>query len=122
MWGHLVRMIARHVVRFLGPAVAAAWGLSASVLVGPVLPATSAQGCPDVEVVFARGTGDPPGVGPTGQAFVDALRSRVGGRSFEVYPVNYPATEQWTPASTVLETPARMWCPRPTAVPTPRWC
>ena len=48
-----------------------------------------------MEVVFARGTGDPPGVGPTGQAFVDALRSRVGGRSFEVYPVNYPATEQW---------------------------
>ena len=88
-------MIARHVVRFLGPAVVGTWALSASVLVGPVLPAASAQGCPDVEVVFARGTGDPPGVGPTGQAFVDALRSRVGGRSFEVYPVNYPATEQW---------------------------
>jgi cutinase len=88
-------MIARHVVRFLGPAVVATWGLSASVLVGPVLPAASPQGCPDVEVVFARGTGDPPGVGPTGQAFVDALRPRVGGRSFEVYPVNYPATEQW---------------------------
>ncbi|MBO0865254.1 MAG: cutinase family protein [Mycobacterium sp.] len=88
-------MITRHVVRFLGPAVVATWGLSASVLVGPVLPAASAQGCPDVEVVFARGTGDPPGVGPTGQAFVDALRSRVGGRSFDVYPVNYPATEQW---------------------------
>lgn len=48
-----------------------------------------------MEVVFARGTGEAPGVGPTGQAFVDSLRSRVGGRSFGVYPVNYPASDQW---------------------------
>lgn len=45
--------------------------------------------------MFARGTGEPPGVGPTGQAFVDSLRSRVAGKSFDVYPVNYPATDQW---------------------------
>ncbi|WP_407663579.1 cutinase family protein [Mycolicibacterium celeriflavum] len=62
---------------------------------GAFVPDASAQPCPDVEVVFARGTGEPPGVGPTGQAFVDSLRSRVGERSFEVYPVNYPATDQW---------------------------
>jgi len=49
-----------------------------------------------VEVVFARGTGEEPGVGPTGQAFVDALRSRIGGRSLEVYPVNYPASDEWS--------------------------
>lgn len=54
-----------------------------------------ARGCPDVEVVFARGTGEPPGVGPTGQAFVDAVRSRVRAGSFDVYPVNYPASDQW---------------------------
>jgi cutinase len=48
-----------------------------------------------VQVVFARGTGEPPGVGPTGQAFVDNLRSRVGGRSLDVYPVNYPASDEW---------------------------
>jgi hypothetical protein len=48
-----------------------------------------------VQVVFARGTDDPPGAGPTGQAFVDNLRQRVGGRSFDVYPVNYPATHDW---------------------------
>lgn len=95
MSGHLVRMSARHVVRFGGPAVAAAWAVSASVLGVGVVPAASAQGCPDVEVVFARGTGEPPGVGPTGQAFVDSLHSRVGGRSFGVYPVNYPANDQW---------------------------
>jgi cutinase-like protein len=46
--------------------------------------------------VFARGTGEEPGVGPTGQAFVDALRGRLGGRSMDVYPVNYPASDQWS--------------------------
>src|ERR1700753_1521076 len=87
-------MIARHVARFLGPAVVAATGLSASALSGSIIPSASAQ-CPDVQVVFARGTGEAPGVGPTGQAFVDALHQRVGGRSFDVYPVNYPASDQW---------------------------
>ena len=51
--------------------------------------------CADVEVIFARGTGEAPGVGPTGQAFIDALRQRLGDRSVDVYPVNYPATDQW---------------------------
>jgi cutinase-like protein len=46
-------------------------------------------------MVFARGTGEPPGVGPTGQSFADSLRPRVGARSFEVYPVNYPASDRW---------------------------
>ena len=61
----------------------------------PLVPSASAQPCPDIQVVFARGTGEPPGVGPTGQAFVDALRPQVGEKSFEIYPVNYPATDQW---------------------------
>jgi cutinase len=86
-------MIARHLLRFLGPAVVAASGISASVLAA-ALPSASAQ-CPDVQVVFARGTDEPPGLGATGQAFADNLRSRVGARSFEVYPVNYPATHDW---------------------------
>nr|WP_264019277.1 cutinase family protein [Mycobacterium noviomagense] len=60
-----------------------------------LVPSASAASCPDVQVVFARGTGEPPGVGPTGQAFVDSLRSRVGGRSVDVYPVNYPASDDW---------------------------
>jgi len=55
-------------------------------------PAATAQPCPDVEVVFARGTYEPPGVGGPGQSFVDALRTRAGERSVEVYPVNYPAS------------------------------
>jgi len=93
--GNSCGMIAPHIVRFVGPAVAAAWGLGASVLSGVAIPAASAQPCPDVQVVFARGTGEAPGVGPTGQAFVDNLRGRVGPRSFDVYPVNYPASDEW---------------------------
>jgi cutinase len=48
--------------------------------------------CPDIEVVFARGTFEAPGVGATGQAFVDALNTRVGGETVDVYGVNYPAS------------------------------
>jgi cutinase len=68
--------------------------LSAPLLIAPA----SAASCPDVEVTFARGTNEPPGVGGVGQAFVDSLRSQVGGRSLAVYAVNYPASEDW-PAS-----------------------
>jgi cutinase len=63
------------------------------------IPAASAAPCPDVEVLFARGTFEPPGVGDTGQAFVDSLRSKLGGKSVDVYPVNYPASLDFTTAS-----------------------
>jgi len=55
-------------------------------------PAASAQPCPDAEIVFARGSDEPPGVGNTGQAFIDAVRGLLPGKSIGVYPVNYPAT------------------------------
>jgi cutinase len=70
--------------------------VTSSALPLPLAVSAFAQPCPDVQVVFARGTGEPPGVGPTGQAFVDALRPQLGEKSFEVYPVNYPATDQWS--------------------------
>lgn len=54
--------------------------------------------CPDAEIVFARGTTEDPGVGPTGQAFVDAVRAQVGGRSVGVYGVDYPATMAFSTA------------------------
>ncbi|RDH79008.1 cutinase family protein [Mycolicibacterium moriokaense] len=68
--------------------------IAAAVLFSPFLtaPAASAAPCPDVEVVFARGTFEPPGVGGTGQAFVDSLRSKLGDKSMVVYPVAYPAS------------------------------
>lgn len=52
----------------------------------------SADPCPDVELVFARGTGEPPGPGRVGQALADTLTPMLGGRSLAVYPVNYPAS------------------------------
>lgn len=67
-------------------------------LVGPAAPA-AADSCPDVEVVFARGTSEPPGVGRIGQSFVDTLRSRLGAKSVGVYPVNYPATTDFPTAA-----------------------
>jgi cutinase len=59
----------------------------------------SAQGCPDIEVLFARGTNDPPGIGIVGQGFVDSLNSKVGGRSVGVYAINYAATMNFLRAS-----------------------
>jgi cutinase len=62
-------------------------------LIAPIGIASAAAGpCPDVEVVFARGTNEPPGVGGIGQAFVDSLRAQVHSKSVGVYAVNYPAT------------------------------
>lgn len=91
-----------HIARILGTAlVTTAAALSASP------PAVGAEPCPDVEVVFARGTGEPPGVGGVGQAFVDSLRSQLGGKSVSVYPVDYPASsdfaDQTAFASTVVD-------------------
>jgi cutinase len=82
-------MTARQIIRALGAVVATVCAL----LSAPVnIPSASAAPCPDVEVVFARGTTEPPGIGGVGQAFVDSLRSQVGGRSVGVYAVNYPAS------------------------------
>src|SRR3954469_17012410 len=76
------------VSKVFGIAVATVW----AGLLGAPMPSASAEPCSDVELVFARGTGEPPGVGGVGQAFVDALRSQVGARSMDVYPVNYVAS------------------------------
>lgn len=66
--------------------------LAASTLAIGATAVASAEPCPDAEVVFARGSDEPPGVGVTGQAFIDALRAQAPGKSIGVYPVNYPAT------------------------------
>ena len=83
----------RNIAVLVGVVAAAGW----APLIAPV-PSASAQPCPDVEVVFARGTTEEPGVGPTGQAFVDSLRTRIGTRSMGVYPVDYPATTDFPTA------------------------
>jgi cutinase len=81
----------------------AATAVSAAALLGPqatglasaapaVTAAAADPACPAVEVVFARGTFEAPGIGATGQAFVDALNARRGGNPVAVYGVNYPAS------------------------------
>jgi cutinase len=79
--------------RVAGAVAAAACSLSLSAATAPV---AEAAPCPDVEVVFARGTTEPPGVGGIGQAFVDSVRSQLGGRSVGVYAVNYPASNDFS--------------------------
>ena len=62
------------------------------------MPAAHAAPCPDAEVIFARGTTELPGLGPTGDAFVNSLQSQVGAKSVGVHAVNYPATTDFRTA------------------------
>ncbi|WP_118915883.1 cutinase family protein [Mycobacterium shigaense] len=61
------------------------------MLIAPI-PAASAEPCPDVEVVFPRGTDEAPGLGDVGEGFAEAVRAHLGAKSVGVYPVNYPAS------------------------------
>jgi len=74
--------------------------IAALVIVGGLFSApiaiSSAQPCPDVEAVFARGTSEPPGVGGIGEPFVDELRTAIGPKSLDVYPVNYEASSDFS--------------------------
>jgi cutinase len=82
-------MSTSHVVRIAGTAAVTAWALVAAPA-----PAATAASCPYSQVVFARGTGAPPGIGSVGRAFVDKLRARVN-KPVGVYAVNYPASNDW---------------------------
>ena len=62
-------------------------------------PLANAADCNDVQVVFARGTNEPPGIGRVGDAFVNDLRGLVGNRSVGVYAVNYPASYDFLAAA-----------------------
>nr|WP_281355799.1 cutinase family protein [Mycolicibacterium madagascariense] len=55
-------------------------------------PVAVAADCPDIEVVFARGTDEPPGIGAVGQALVDSLKALDKGKSIRSYAVQYPAS------------------------------
>lgn len=73
--------------------------ISAALAIPPVTasPAASAA-CPDVDVVFARGTNEPPGIGKVGDAFVSSLRSQVPKKSVSTYGVQYPANDNFLAA------------------------
>jgi len=71
-----------------------AWALVATAIpLAPVVaPSAAADDCPDAEVVFARGTDEPAGMGRVGDALVDALRQQTPGMVVRAYAVNYKAT------------------------------
>ena len=71
--------------------------LSYSTASAPVAVAAS---CPDVEVIFARGTSDSPGVGFIGRAFIDSLKKKLVGKKISVYAVNYPASWNFSKSTT----------------------
>lgn len=62
---------------------------SAGALVSAA-PAAAAS-CPDIDVVFARGTNEPVGAGVIGQTFIDALRAATAPKTVDAYAVDYPA-------------------------------
>jgi hypothetical protein len=86
----MLSMCFRQIARLVAAILLTTCGL----LTAPITIA-AAQGCPDVEAIFARGTGEPPGVGGIGEPFVDQLRTAIGPKSLDVYPVNYEASSDF---------------------------
>nr|WP_304528347.1 cutinase family protein [Mycobacterium sp. ACS1612] len=87
-------------MRRLAVAALAAYAGVLATTVSPMpIGVASADDCPDIEVTFARGTNDAPGLGNVGDAFVSALRGKVGGRSVGAYAVNYPANYDFLAAA-----------------------
>jgi cutinase-like protein len=76
----------------LGTSLALGLMLATATLVVVPMPPALAADCPDIEVVFARGTDEPPGIGVVGQALVDSLKPMVKGESIRPYAVKYPAS------------------------------
>jgi cutinase len=82
--------------RSVGRIVAGAPLMVLAFLTAPAgVPVAAADGCPDVEVVFARGTGEPVGPGGPGQAFFDSLTSQLPGKTVNLYAVDYPSTNDY---------------------------
>ena len=73
----------------LGAATLAATAIPLAPVVAPT---AAADDCPDAEVVFARGTDEPAGMGRVGDALVDSLRQQTPGMVVRAYAVNYKAT------------------------------
>jgi len=76
----------------VGPGVSAVLTAAGLLLTATATPVAGADDCPDVEVIFARGTNEPPGLGRVGDAFVDSLRQQTG-LNILPYGVNYAASK-----------------------------
>ena len=72
--------------------------VGAPVIVCSAAPTSALTSCPGAEVLFARGTDEPPGMGRGGQALVDSLRTRLSDEQVAVYAVDYPAARDFLKA------------------------
>src|SRR5579859_5471017 len=81
----------RSASRWVGLGAATLLTAAVAQVTASAAPVASATDCSDAEVVFARGTDEPPGMGRVGDAFVDALRKQTGGMNVGTYAVNYSA-------------------------------
>jgi cutinase len=83
--------------RYLVLGVLAAFVMGAQIVVPQtaayMTPSAAAASCPAVEVVFARGRLESPGVGILGNGFINALRSK-SNKNIGVYAVKYPADNE----------------------------
>ncbi|HEY1841414.1 MAG TPA: cutinase family protein [Mycobacterium sp.] len=86
-------------LRWIGPspqsipgrlALAGLLALILALAPASILIPTASAGCPDAELVFARGRMESPGAGVLGNALISALRSRVN-KNVGLYAVRYPA-------------------------------
>jgi cutinase len=82
----------RRARRAIPAAVMSATIASVAVTTFGMPAASAAPKCSDIEVVFARGTDEAPGIGRVGQALVDTLRPMVKDMSISTYAVEYPAS------------------------------
>lgn len=76
--------------RLIATGSALVMALTSVALGAPV--ATAAPRCNDIEIVFARGTDEPPGLGVVGTSLVKTLQPMVKGQSIGTYAVKYPAS------------------------------
>jgi cutinase len=78
---------------------AAVLSATAAPALSAAAPAGQTPACPDIQLVFARGTSEPSGLGRVGQALSNQLSAMIGGRSLGVYAANYPASYDFLAAA-----------------------
>ncbi|MGW0161526.1 cutinase family protein [Mycobacterium sp. NPDC003323] len=86
---------ARKFAATVAAVAAVAGGFLATTTAGPAaqVPTASAEPCAPVELIFARGRNEAPGVGRLGNNLVGALNARLP-QPVGVYGVNYPANTE----------------------------
>ena len=94
-----VALIRRALKCFSTVVAAAAMLITSTALPVREIAYASADSCPSTQVVFARGTDEPPGTGRVGQAFIDSLHPLVREHSVDVYAVDYPASHDFLRAA-----------------------